>query len=338
MNSSPYISVLMPVYNAERHLASAIKSILSQTFTDFELVLIDDGSKDNSLNIMRGFKDKRIRIIHQEKNLGLIETLNAGLSLCKGKYLARMDADDVAHPSRFQMQKDFLDQNNDYVACGTWYRAFGNKRSKYFKPFSSDASLKTNLLFNACFNHPTVMMRMEVINKNHLLFNSNFLHAEDYAFWINLSQYGKFALIEKPLLNYREHAAQVSKMHNSVQHASAEKLRKKYITQLGISFTEENLSIHQLYCKNFRFEKKEDLQLLETWFIHLISENQSKKIIEESGFNKMIGKHWWDACGNTKLGLKAFSLFVNSPLAKYFPMDSKLKIQLTVKCLLRALR
>ena len=111
---NPLVSILMPVYNSEKYLREAIKSILNQTFTNFELIIINDGSTDNSLKIIKSFKDNRIKIIKNKGNLGLIKTLNKGIDLAQGKYIARMDADDIAMPKRLEKQIAFFNENPDY--------------------------------------------------------------------------------------------------------------------------------------------------------------------------------------------------------------------------------
>ncbi|MDD4353774.1 MAG: glycosyltransferase family A protein, partial [Candidatus Nanoarchaeia archaeon] len=115
------ISVIMSAYNTERYIAEAIESILNQTFKDFEFIIIDDGSTDDSLKIIKRYvkKDRRIKLIHNKKNIGLTKSLNKGLKIAKGQYIARMDADDISLPQRFQIQYDFLEKNKDIFLIGT---------------------------------------------------------------------------------------------------------------------------------------------------------------------------------------------------------------------------
>ena len=121
---NPKVTVLMPVYNGEKYLKEAITSILLQTFDDFEFLIINDGSSDASVDIIQSFRDPRIRLVHNDTNIGLIATLNKGLKLAHGKYVARMDQDDISLPRRLEKQTYFMDNNPDVGVCGTWIKLF----------------------------------------------------------------------------------------------------------------------------------------------------------------------------------------------------------------------
>src|ERR1017187_7276972 len=126
-NNSPYITVLMPVYNAAPFLREAIDSILNQTFKNFELLIINDGSTDNCEEIILTYKDPRIRYIKNETNIKLISTLNKGIKLSKGKYIVRMDADDISFPDRIEKQVNYMETNPAIALCGTWFSSFGDR-------------------------------------------------------------------------------------------------------------------------------------------------------------------------------------------------------------------
>jgi glycosyltransferase involved in cell wall biosynthesis len=121
------ITVLMPVYNGEKYLREAIDSIFNQTFTDFEFLIVDDGSTDNSVEIINSYQNSRINLVKNDKNEGLVYTLNRGLSLAKGEYIARMDCDDISLPERLKKQIDFLDSNSEIAVVGTWIKVINEK-------------------------------------------------------------------------------------------------------------------------------------------------------------------------------------------------------------------
>ena len=134
--AAPKISVLMSVFNGERYLIKAIDSILNQTFKDFEFIIIDDGSMDSSNAIIRSFDDPRVRLIENEKNIGLTKSLKKGIDLCRGEYIARMDGDDISLPERLKKQVEFMDHNRGVGISGTWKRSIGLKSNKSSEIFS----------------------------------------------------------------------------------------------------------------------------------------------------------------------------------------------------------
>lgn len=196
----------MSVYNGEPYLSEAIESILQQTYSDFEFVIINDGSTDNSLSIIKSFqeKDERIVLVSRE-NKGLIASLNEGIELAKGKYIARMDADDISLSTRFEQQVDFMEKNEAVVVCGTWIEQIyiDGRKPKLTKYYTSSKDIKTQLLFSCPFAHPSVFIRKSILVDNNIRYNNKFVHAEDYYLWTELSRFGEFANLNKALLRYR---------------------------------------------------------------------------------------------------------------------------------------
>lgn len=223
------VSVVLPAYNAELYLKEAIDSILAQTFTDFELIILNDGSIDRTEEIILSYQDERIVYIKNEKNLGLIGTLNKGMDLAKGKYIARMDADDICFPERFEKQVRFLEENLEYVICGTsGYRFYNNlsERRNFNVPLSDD-HIRARLFFNTGFIHPSVMFRREVIVDNQLIFNNEYKYAEDYFFWMDILKYGKGVNLKEKLIYYRV----LDNSQTAVGNSNLE-LRKKIIGKI----------------------------------------------------------------------------------------------------------
>lgn len=205
------ISVLMPVFNGEKYLAEAVDSILNQTFTDFEFIIVNDGSTDATAKILAGYGDERIRLVSSEHK-GLVYCLNKGLELSAGKYIARMDADDISIPQRLQIQYDFMESYPDIGICGGNYRVLGGKYVS--KLPATDADIRATLFGQSAFCHPTVMLRKDVLDKSGLRYDKDFFRAEDYRLWIDLLDYTKGATIPKVLLHYRLHATNVSVQTN----------------------------------------------------------------------------------------------------------------------------
>lgn len=206
----PMISVLMPVHNGAKFLTEAVNSILQQKYRNFELLIVDDGSNDQTNAIASWLRmlDKRIHVLWQEKS-GIVAALNNAMNHASGKYLARMDADDIAHPLRLGLQAAMMEAEPRLVACGTDFVKFGNA-AQYVPTPRTDEDCKTLLMIESCFAHPTVMMRAQVIKQEGLEYRADAEFVEDYRLWTELAKFGKFANIPLPLLRYRVHGGQVS--------------------------------------------------------------------------------------------------------------------------------
>ena len=220
----PKISVIMPVYNTEeKYLKEAIESILNQTFTDFEFIIIDDGSSNNAQEVIVSYKNSRILYIKNEQNLGLIKTLNKGLDLAKGEYIARMDSDDISLAERFQKQADFLDKNSEVDILGTWFNCI--PRDRVIETFTTDEEIKECMLINSNnIGHPTVMIRKSTVDDLKIRYDETNLYVEDYALWLSLIEKVKFANVGEILLNYRIHEKSVCQTKELEQSLNVQKI------------------------------------------------------------------------------------------------------------------
>lgn len=207
------LSVLMPVYNAEKYIKLAVESILNQSLSDFEFIIINDGSTDNTLMILHKYaaQDRRIRLISRE-NKGLIDTLNEGLALAKTSLIARMDADDVSLPTRFQEQFDYLNNHADVVCVGgasIMIDAGGNELHLLVPPLDND-DIQENALKGHCpINHPTAMYRIDAV-KYVGNYSHKFYPSEDLDLWLRLGEIGKLANLKNPVLKYRFLSSSIS--------------------------------------------------------------------------------------------------------------------------------
>lgn len=223
----PLISVILPVFNAEKYIRVAVNSILDQTLTDFELIIINDGSTDNTLIILRNFanRDNRIRIVTRA-NRGLVESLNEGIDLTRGKWIARMDADDIALPYRFERQLQWLVETGADIT-GSWTQLFGTHDRRKVKHAQTDAAIKIEMLFGSPFAHPTVMMRTVLAKQ--LRYDKTWEKAEDYDLWERAARAGWIMTnVPEVLLLYRQHKAQISSIANNIQKENTNKIRRRY--------------------------------------------------------------------------------------------------------------
>lgn len=231
MNFNDLISVIMPVYNAEKFVRSAIQSILNQTYENFELIVIDDGSTDKSLEIIRSFNDPRIFVTSRE-NKGLIKSLNEAISYCKGDYIARMDADDISDCNRLMLQLNYFKRHKGVAVVGSYIECIDVfDRHIYFrKTPNSNYVLKGICLFGVPFAHPSVMINYKLINE-HYYYDENYLHAEDYELWLRLSKNYTFGMVPKFLLKYRVFESSVSGKNKALQADMHNKIAYKYFAK-----------------------------------------------------------------------------------------------------------
>ena len=208
------LSIILPVYNCEMYLRESIDSILNQSYSDFELLIINDGSTDHSLDLINSYDDPRISVFDQA-NQGLAATLNRGLALASGEYIARMDQDDISHPERLAIQIAFLDHNPELGVCGTWAKLINKQSEQIGKaayPLSHE-QIEAFLLFNSPLCHPSVMFRRSVLVANNI--NYNLVKTEDFDFWIRLVKLTKFANIPQFLIRYRVGVGFTAKLYKN---------------------------------------------------------------------------------------------------------------------------
>lgn len=246
MNTQPLLSVIMSVYNGEKYLHESIDSILNQTFRDFEFIIIEDASTDCTLEIIEKYKteDSRIVLITKKKNKGtkgFIENLNIGLNVAKGKFIARMDADDISDLNRFQKQVDFLQTNENIFMVGSDVQLINEDglNTKLLPAYHTDEDIKENMFKNISIYHPVILFR----NNKKIYYREKMLYCEDYDLYFRLMIEGyKFANIKEPLLKYRILEDSISRKDSKmIRWLFVEKARRFFLEgkQNGIDTYEE---------------------------------------------------------------------------------------------------
>ena len=271
------VSVILPVFNAEKYIKECIESLLSQSYTNMEIIIINDGSTDGSDRIISTFlNDKRILYIKRD-NRGLVYSLNEGISKSKGVYIARMDADDICFPERLQKQVDFFNSNKGYGLVGC--RVFlineeGERIGKCYRPLT-DIAIKTYALYGSPFAHPSVMFNTTVIPKNELVYDSEFYPIEDLNLWLDLIEKYKSKNIKERLLSYRICDTSISTLNQKKQRSKAISLRLykyKETNFIDIIKARDNLNDGELlkFLKGFFISiANADLSLSETLSIYV---------------------------------------------------------------------
>jgi glycosyltransferase involved in cell wall biosynthesis len=271
-NNNPLISVIMPSYNNGPYIGSAIESILNQTYGNFELLIIDDGSNDNTNIVLNSLSDSRIKVIRNHQRLGLVNSLNIGIECAIGEYIARMDTDDIAEPIRLREQLSYLKKNPDCIFIGSWFIKFKDKKFKKCKLPTNYKYLSTVLLLHNSFAHPTIMGKTELFKKEK--YRNEFKDAEDYDLIVRLSKYGKIANIPKYLLYYRIHNKSISIAQKESQIINSNQIRLNLINEIGIKPTEQERDIHlNMLCDLHKPFKNSPVQLMK-WINKIINANK----------------------------------------------------------------
>ena len=284
----PKITVIMPVYNASSYLEEAISSILNQTFDDFEFLIFNDGSTDNSADIVQSYNDKRIKFIDSNLNKGYVYHLNHCIDLAQGEYIARMDADDISLPRRFEKQVAFMDANPNVGVCGTWFKIIGTG-AEIRHPVDND-SIRLALLNHCAIGHPTVMLRTHLLKEYGLRYESSFVPAEDYFFWVAMSKHCDLANLPEFLLEYRIHQKQISNYRRKEQSKKSQQLRRCQVEEmLTRTFTDSELNCYSLLFEEtlgntYNVNVNNILML-----IYLLRDsNQKKCLYDFYGFDKWL--------------------------------------------------
>jgi hypothetical protein len=245
----------MSVYNAESHVLEATASIRNQTLTDYEFIIIDDGSRDRTLDLIQkeAERDSRIRIFENAENRGLTESLNLGLKHSRGRFIARQDADDVALPNRLEEQLRTFNENSNLVLCGSNVIMV----DKQLRPLTQtrlptdDNSIRAHCLFINPFFHSTVMFRTETIRRFNLKYDLNFKTTQDYEFWIRLLDFGLVENLGEPLVYFRRHEDSVSSNRILMQSVASSEIQERYAIKVLQSCGVEDYEI-----KGIQFENK----------------------------------------------------------------------------------
>ncbi len=211
------VTVLMSVYNArEEELKQSIESILNQTFKDFEFIIINDGSTNNTEDVILSYNDKRIRYVKNERNLKIIDSLNKGLKLCTGKYIARLDADDYSAETRLEKQVKYMEEHPNVGGLGTFFKRLHTGEEIQLPTEPSDVKLLTRYV-KGCISNPSGMIRRSILVDNNLQYEKNCLHAEDFKFWADLTYYSDLAVLPEVLTYIRSHEDGISKSNKQYQ-------------------------------------------------------------------------------------------------------------------------
>lgn len=233
----------MPAYNAGPFLGAAITSLLEQSFGDFELIVVDDGSTDDTPELLNAILDPRVAVLTQPKNRGYVAALERAIRIARGRYLARQDADDLSLPGRLAAQVEFLDRHPEVVLIGAACRRVGagGEVLANYPAAVDDTAIRWHMLFRNAFVHSAVMLRRSALDGAGLRYDAGYAPSEDYRLWSQLLCHGRGANLPEPLVAHRRHAGQISKRESEVQRTHAERVSRENLAEIGIELRDEEL-------------------------------------------------------------------------------------------------
>lgn len=297
--AKPRVTVFMPVFNREKTLRESIDSVLAQTFPDFELLLIDDGSKDRSVEIVRSYPDPRIRLVAHERNQGIPRTRNHGLEQARGEYLMILDSDDVATPSRLRRQVVFLDRHPDIAAVGSWLTridASGRTTGFMVRPTRPE-DIQARMLFVSCFKNPAMTARTEVLRR--FRYREEFVYCQDIDLWARVS--ARHRLANLPLFLTRYRTGGESRRDEALALRMKMLAARGQLESFGLDFGEQDLERHVLLRNVAEFvPSAEYVDWCDEWLVRLLERNRRCGAFPEPHFTQAAVDRW------ILLGLRAW--------------------------------
>lgn len=309
MNPAPRVTVFIPAFNVERYIAEAVDSVLQQTFSDFELLVVDDGSTDATLEILNRYRsDARVRIVSNAENLGRPATRNKGLDLVHSELIAFLDGDDVCLPDRLEHQVTYLDAHPEIDGLGTWMTTVNEHGQGSGEIFWEEAltpdQIACDMLIGCAIAQPSMMMRMQAFSD--FRYNLAFPVAQDYELWTRMIRTCRFANLALPLTQYRLHSTQATTARAKEQRASIRRIYGHQVAALGMSYTELDLARHECF---FRHEGRRPvrektgapldihyLRWARAWLEALRNGNSQYPIYAEPALSHMLAPRWLFAC------------------------------------------
>lgn len=335
--ANPRVTVFMAVYNSEKFLAESIESVLSQTFNDFELLIVNDGSTDNSIDIISSYNDPRIRLLHNEQNMGLVYTRNRGIREARGEYVATLDSDDIAYPERLEEQVAFLDKNSEFGLVGSWVQLIdenSNPTGKIWDFNIPPEQMRPASLFYSVVANSASMVRKTVVNG--IFYRDEYPLAEDYDFWIRVLKRCKGWNLPKILVKYRIFNKSISREKAAFMEECTRKIVIEQLRLLEIEPSEEEIKIHWR-LRTYDFESnKHFIEETGKWLDKLYQANRKKQIYTEDPFKKLLAEYWFFLCNSSTLhGLWTFNKYYSLPLSSAENLGRLKRFKFFIKCVLK---
>jgi glycosyltransferase involved in cell wall biosynthesis len=332
----PRVSVVMPVYNGERYVGAAIDSILAQSFRDFELIVINDGSTDGSAQVIESYRDPRIVCVSYPANTGLASVRNKGLDIVRGEYIAWLDCDDVSLPERLKKQINILDTNPRIGLCGTWVKTIDGATGDIWQYPTDPDFVRARMLFDDPLATSSIMMRAACVREQGLRFNLDHPPAEDYELWERISRDWRVTNIPEVLTLYRIHPMQTSVTKAQKQKDSVWTIQNRLLMQLGIEASADETRLHLDIGVGWRYSPEMDrVKASERWLMRLEEANRERRIFPEVGLRRVLAERWMHVAGAlTSKGLIAWLVYHRSMLSHWAEKRVWKAVRLFARCTL----
>ncbi len=290
------VSIALPSYNAGAYIGECLECLLGQTYQNIEIILIDDCSTDDTSQVVSGFMDSRIRYYKNEENLGIVHTLNKAYSLCRGGYIARMDADDTCTLDRIEKQVALLDSRPDIglVACDL--QLFGAREGEL--RYSTDPEIiKCRMLYSLQLAHNAWLFRRELIDTHGLVYRDAYRYAEDWDFLVRASRITRFSNVPELLTGYRLFPEQSSARHKKAQRNAADRVAKDQLDYLGVKLKDDEFRVYREY---FGYKEKiltvETMRMLLDILDRLEKANKKNRVYEVAALRSVIRENIYGLC------------------------------------------
>ncbi|MBF9236754.1 glycosyltransferase family 2 protein [Hymenobacter sp. BT683] len=326
------VSVILPVYNVGLYIENTIQSILQQTFKDFELIVLDDCSTDDTVKRVLAFTDSRVKVIVNTHNMGRAGTDNIALEYVSGEYIAKMDGDDICHPERLAQQVAYLDKHPEVNVVGSFMQNFGS--SNYLNRYPAhpeDAQVLT--LFTLPTGNPSAMLRASLFFEHKMRYDASLRQTEDYEFCARYIRQLRIATIQAPLIKYRVPPHIQKKAVLNERANVSDVVRENLLRRWGIPFTAREL---QIYNKIAMLQPLQDIQLseVEAWLYKMVSYNEKFPLFNQNALQRGLGVRWFEVCyGQPLEGFRSMKIYNQSEFSSYASISKRQQLKFLLKSL-----
>ena len=329
----PKVSVVLPVYNVAAHIKGTIESLLRQTFQDFELLVLDDCSTDDTVAQVSTIADPRLRLIRNPQNLGRAGTDNAALPHVQGEYIAKMDGDDICHPERLAKQVAYLDAHPEVNIVGSFMQNFG--ASTYLNRYPAQpADTQVLTLFTLPTGNPSAMMRTSLFRDQGMRYDAALRQTEDYDFCARYIRQLRIATIQEPLIEYRVPEQVQKKAILSERANVSDVVREQLMQQWGIPHTPRELHVYNNVAMLERPSGDVSLAEVEAWLQKLLAYNEQQPLFEPQALRRGLGERWFEVCYTYRQArLGSWLHYRRSPLARYWQPTGRQQLGLALQAL-----
>lgn len=318
--AEPLVSVLMPAHNAEETIGAAIMCILEQSIEDLELIIINDGSSDSTAFVLAHVRDSRLRVIHNPGNKGISFSLNVGVDAARGRFVARMDADDLCHVDRLKHQTEYLEAHPDVDVCGTFIDVVNSdgETDRWTYPTEHDA-ICAELLFNSSMAHGTAMFRREVFAEKGVRYDPHYDGVEDYMLWCLLAPSFRMGNVDKCLYTYQLDGQTSQEKYGESRQLQIRQVQHQLLLTLGLEPSYEEGKFHYMIGQWKPMASENMLKAVSGWFVKLARANSRSGFIEKDALSQSLAKRYFLICKRaTGKDVDGYAAFASSPWKKRY--------------------